>query len=153
MLSAHLNSIDVYLMTVFYRLLLSAVLTAAVPATLSLSGLGGSEISPNAALVAILFIAITIGVFISPAITAGGRNSKPKPKKAAAGREQGIVKWFNVSKGYGFVTRASGEEIFVHFRSIRGKGRKVLREGQKIEFTVTQGEKGPQAEDIEPLLK
>lgn len=153
MLSTHLNSIDVYLMTVFYRLLLSAVLAAAVTATLSFSGFSGSEISPSAALVVILFIAIAIGVFISPTITAGGNDKKPKTKKAASGREQGVVKWFNVSKGYGFVTRASGEEIFVHFRSIRGKGRKVLREGQKIEFTVTQGEKGPQADDIEPLLK
>jgi len=61
------------------------------------------------------------------------------------------VKWFNVSKGYGFVTRKTGEDIFVHFRSIQGEGRRVLREGQAVEFTVTEGDKGPQAEDVDTL--
>ncbi|MEH6556473.1 MAG: cold shock domain-containing protein [Oceanicoccus sp.] len=65
----------------------------------------------------------------------------------------GTVKWFNVSKGYGFVTRASGEEIFVHFRSISGNGRKVLREGQQIEFSVVDGDKGPQAEDVDIVVE
>ncbi|WP_297291328.1 cold shock domain-containing protein [Oceanicoccus sp.] len=61
------------------------------------------------------------------------------------------MKWFNVSKGYGFVTRKTGEDIFVHFRSIQGEGRRVLREGQAVEFTVTEGDKGPQAEDVNTL--
>ncbi|MDG1771895.1 MAG: cold shock domain-containing protein [Oceanicoccus sp.] len=61
------------------------------------------------------------------------------------------MKWFNVSKGYGFVTRKTGEDIFVHFRSIQGEGRRVLREGQAVEFTVTEGDKGPQAEDVDTL--
>lgn len=68
-------------------------------------------------------------------------------------REQGTVKWFNVSKGYGFVTRSNDEDIFVHFRSIRGKGRRILYEGQTVEFTLAEGDKGPQAEDVEPLSK
>lgn len=68
-------------------------------------------------------------------------------------REEGTVKWFNVSKGYGFVTRSTGEDIFVHFRSIRGKGRRVLYEGQSVSFRVSEGEKGPQADDVEPLGK
>jgi len=65
-----------------------------------------------------------------------------------ADRETGTVKWFNESKGFGFIEREQGEDVFVHFRSIRGEGFKTLSEGQKVEFTVTQGEKGPQADDV-----
>jgi len=68
-----------------------------------------------------------------------------------ADRETGTVKWFNESKGYGFIEREQGEDVFVHFRSIRGEGFKTLSEGQKVEFTVTQGEKGPQADDVVAL--
>ena len=65
-----------------------------------------------------------------------------------ASREEGTVKWFNVSKGFGFIVREDGEEIFVHFRSIRGEGRRSLRDGQSVSFVVTQSDKGPQAEDV-----
>lgn len=67
---------------------------------------------------------------------------------AAGDRELGRVKWFNVSKGFGFITRDNGEEIFVHFRSIRGSGRRGLRDGQRVSFVVGETEKGPQAEDV-----
>lgn len=63
-------------------------------------------------------------------------------------REHGTVKWFNESKGYGFISRQSGGDVFVHFRSIRGNGFRTLADGQKVEFAVTQGQKGPQAEDV-----
>ena len=68
-------------------------------------------------------------------------------------RETGEVKWFNVSKGFGFIRRENGEEIFVHFRSLRGpnQDRRQLREGQKVSFVVGQSEKGPQAEQVETL--
>lgn len=69
----------------------------------------------------------------------------------AGTRQHGTVKWFNVSKGFGFITRDDGEEIFVHFRSIRGGGRRGLRDGQKVSFTVADSDKGPQAEDVEAL--
>ena len=68
-----------------------------------------------------------------------------------AEREQGTVKWFNDSKGFGFIEREGGEDVFVHFSSIRGTGFKSLSEGQKVEFTVAQGDKGPQAQDVAPL--
>ena len=64
-------------------------------------------------------------------------------------RESGKVKWFNANKGFGFITRESGEDVFVHFRSIRGKGHRVLRDGQRVDFFVSDGEKGLQAEDVE----
>jgi CspA family cold shock protein len=63
-------------------------------------------------------------------------------------RENGIVKWFNNSKGYGFIQRDQGGDVFVHFRAIRGDGYRSLEEGQRVEFTVGQGQKGLQAEDV-----
>lgn len=68
-----------------------------------------------------------------------------------AERETGTVKWFNESKGYGFIEREQGEDVFVHYASIRGEGFKSLAEGQKVEFTVAQGQKGPQAQDVTPV--
>lgn len=64
-------------------------------------------------------------------------------------RETGTVKWFNEEKGFGFITRASGPDLFVHFSSIQGDGFKTLQEGQPVTFVVTQGKKGPQAEEVE----
>ncbi len=63
----------------------------------------------------------------------------------------GTVKWFNESKGFGFIEQESGPDVFAHFRAISGSGFKTLVEGQKVEFTVTQGEKGLQAENIVAL--
>ncbi|MDX1491989.1 MAG: cold-shock protein [Pseudohongiellaceae bacterium] len=65
-----------------------------------------------------------------------------------AQRESGNVKWFNASKGFGFITRDSGDDIFVHFRSIRGEGHRVLHDGQRVEFAISEGDKGLQAEDV-----
>lgn len=63
-------------------------------------------------------------------------------------RERGTVKWFNNSKGFGFIQRDQGEDVFVHFRAIRGDGYRSLEENQIVEFSVVQGQKGPQAEDV-----
>ncbi|MFT2111046.1 cold-shock protein [Marinomonas sp. 2405UD68-3] len=63
-------------------------------------------------------------------------------------REEGTVKWFNSSKGFGFLTRDNGEDVFVHYRAIRGRGRRFLIEGQLVRFYVTEGEKGKQAENV-----
>lgn len=66
-------------------------------------------------------------------------------------REQGQVKWFNNAKGFGFIQRASGEDVFVHFRSIIGDGYRSLRDGEVVEFVVTQSDKGLQAEEVKRL--
>ncbi len=66
-------------------------------------------------------------------------------------KQSGTVKWFNNDKGYGFIERASGKDLFVHFRSIVGEGHRSLSEGQSVEFTETMGAKGPQAENVVPL--
>jgi CspA family cold shock protein len=60
----------------------------------------------------------------------------------------GTVKWFNDAKGFGFIEQESGPDVFAHFSAITGDGHKSLAEGQKVEFTLTQGQKGPQAENI-----
>jgi len=60
----------------------------------------------------------------------------------------GIVKWFNEAKGFGFIEQESGPDVFAHYSAIKSEGFKTLAEGQKVEFTLTQGQKGPQAENI-----
>lgn len=66
-------------------------------------------------------------------------------------REQGIVKWFNSEKGYGFISRNSGDDVFVHHSAIQGEGFKSLNEGDSIEFDVTSGPKGLQAQNVVKL--
>jgi cold shock protein len=66
-------------------------------------------------------------------------------------REKGTVKWFKNDKGFGFIERDKGGDVFVHFKSITGDGYRSLTEGQRVEFTVTQGQKGLQAEDVKVI--
>lgn len=70
------------------------------------------------------------------------------PSYDMTNRDTGTVKWFNTSKGFGFISRDSGDDIFVHFRAIRGEGHRVLVEGQRVEFSVMNRDKGLQAEDV-----
>ena len=65
-----------------------------------------------------------------------------------SGKVTGSVKWFNETKGFGFIEQQSGPDVFAHFSAIAGDGFKTLTEGQAVQFTVTQGKKGPQAENI-----
>ncbi|MDY7563712.1 cold shock domain-containing protein [Pseudomonas sp. RTC3] len=63
-------------------------------------------------------------------------------------RETGSVKWFNDAKGYGFIQRGDGVDVFVHYRAIRGEGHRSLAEGQQVEYGLVEGQKGWQAEDV-----
>ena len=67
------------------------------------------------------------------------------------GRQVGTVKWFNDAKGFGFISRENGEDVFVHFRAIETNGFKSLKEGQKVTFTVVDGQKGLQADAVQPV--
>ena len=78
------------------------------------------------------------------------KREQKRESNASGPRESGPVKWFNVSKGFGFIVTADGDEIFVHFRSIRGENRRGLKDGQRVTFVVADSEKGPQAEDVTP---
>lgn len=65
-----------------------------------------------------------------------------------AERETGTVKWFNATKGYGFIQRAEGKDVFVHYSAINSTGYRTLEEGQEVEFEVVVGDKGPQAQNV-----
>jgi len=78
----------------------------------------------------------------------GGRSIRKQEKVKMA---QGTVKWFNGDKGYGFIEVGDGPDVFVHFSAITGGGYRSLEEGQKVEFDVTQGQKGPQAENVKVI--
>ncbi|HRV90819.1 MAG TPA: cold-shock protein [Anaerolineae bacterium] len=65
-----------------------------------------------------------------------------------ADREVGTVKWFNPNKGFGFIERNNGKDVFVHYSAINSAGYRTLEEGQRVEFTVVEGKKGPQAQDV-----
>jgi CspA family cold shock protein len=69
---------------------------------------------------------------------------------SSSDHETGTVKWFNVRKGYGFITRDAGDDVFVHFRNIEGSGRRAIEEGQRVSFVVTTGDKGLQADEVSP---
>lgn len=75
----------------------------------------------------------------------------PSLRRAAADSEEGTVKWFNPNKGFGFIVRDSGGEVFVHYRSIQGSGRRVLNEGQRVRFQLADTERGVQADRVEIL--
>lgn len=66
-------------------------------------------------------------------------------------KQTGTVKWFNESKGFGFIQRDGGPDVFAHYTNIVGEGFRSLREGQKVSFTIGEGKKGPQAENIEAI--
>lgn len=98
----------------------------------------GSQLSLNTATLGqlVVFTAVALsGIYAS-----GGSD--------AGDRELGTVKWFNTRKGYGFITRDQGEDIFVHFRNIEGSGRKSINEGERVSFIVISSDKGPQADKV-----
>jgi cold shock protein len=74
-----------------------------------------------------------------------------RSKKEMSERIVGTVKWFNSSKGYGFLSREGGPDVFVHFSAIQSQGYRTLTEGQKVEFTVEKGPKGLQASNVVPI--
>lgn len=96
------------------------------------------------------WLPLLLGVFLPAAIMLV-MALPPLPARMKGPRETGRVKWFNATKGFGFITREQGDDVFVHYRSIRGEGHRTLREGQRVEFVVVKGDKGLQAEDVQSL--
>ncbi|MET4161418.1 CspA family cold shock protein [Marinobacterium sp. MBR-111] len=113
---------------------------------------------PVLAIIAVVVLLVTLASAWQPAGSAAtARTARPFSDASEQdddegdendGREIGSVKWFNVSKGFGFITRENGDDVFVHFRNIRGRGHRSLNEGQKVRFSVRESDKGLQAEDV-----
>lgn len=102
---------------------------------------------------AVTLVAVYIGAMLSRETSSTANESYDSGAESSADeddddRELGTVKWFNSSKGFGFLTMDNGDDVFVHYRAIRGRGRRFLIEGQKVRFHVTEGEKGKQAENV-----
>lgn len=102
----------------------------------------------------LLFVIVALVASSLAARTGSGQKRQAAKGGKSPGRrkskdsEEGTVKWFNVKKGFGFITRDSGGDVFVHFRAIQGEGRRVLRQGQRVSYTVVEAEKGLQANDV-----
>jgi len=101
---------------------------------------------------AVLFSLLTAAIAVLLHLAVSFYKSSPSTNTPQtydmSNRDTGTVKWFNTSKGFGFISRDSGDDIFVHFRAIRGEGHRVLVEGQRVEFSVMNRDKGLQAEDV-----
>src|SRR5687767_13398641 len=138
---------------------LAAFITASILAFIAYLINLSTRLPEPIAYFAIALLAATITLFITNTKAGFLRKRAKKPAARTATpaatklgpKETGSVKWFSSSKGFGFITRENGEDIFVHFRSISGDGHRILREGQRVEFAVTEGSKGPQAEDVVAL--
>lgn len=136
---------------------------------LELSGVGPSYAAVTLASFVVLFAATLAAVALAPQVVVAGNlaaRAAPGARPTQAppadvddeeeldvidpndGREEGEVKWFNTNKGYGFITRDNGEDVFVHFRAIRGRGPRMLAEGQLVRYHVIRNDRGLQADDV-----
>ena len=100
------------------------------------------------------FEALYSGTAISahlPALPSDKKRKSNEIRNACNTMEQGTVKWFNDAKGYGFISRENGEDVFVHFSAIQANGFRSLKEGQPVQFNVVKGPKGWQAENVQVL--
>ena len=95
-----------------------------------------------------LWLASFISIFVACVLAVKLSSSGTASATVGAGQEVGTVKWFNAAKGFGFITRENGDDVFVHFRSIQGKGHRSLGEGQRVVFSLAEGDKGLQAVDV-----
>lgn len=97
-----------------------------------------------------LWLAVWASIFVASLLSVFTYGNKvvSREVKLGNGQEVGTVKWFNAAKGFGFITRENGDDIFVHFRSIQGKGHRSLGEGQRVIFSIAEGDKGLQAVDV-----
>jgi cold shock protein len=133
------------------RSLTASVITSAIAtiiASFTLNNINSGELT----ILAVLFFMasiITALVVTNNKTKSTSQTDQPTPVRINKSRETGVVKWFNTNKGFGFITRDNGDDVFVHFRSIRGQGHRTLIEGQRVEFNISKGEKGLQAEDVD----
>jgi CspA family cold shock protein len=139
----------------FIKILIISLIVSIIASVISIQSHAATGISESFSLLmspayaklwAISFISIFIASVLS--VKLGSSKSARSHSVISADQERGTVKWFNAAKGFGFITRENGEDVFVHFRSIQGKGHRSLGEGQAVIFSVTEGDKGLQAVDV-----
>ncbi len=154
-------------MAVIYRLFIS--LAIAIPASGFFAGANDTTASSftldfNTTLVFIIVAALS--AVLGGMVNSNNASAAARPSSSAnhqnngdddnngfdepitGDRHSGSVKWFNSNKGFGFITSDDGTDVFVHYRAIRAKGRRRLQEGQEVEFSIIDGDKGPQARDV-----
>ena len=137
-------------------LLIAAVAVQAAIVLIPVASFAGQPATLASLMLAFIAVLLQLATSQTKSTSAGAHRSASKARKVqpshaavpTAGRETGTVKWFNTSKGFGFISRDSGDDVFVHFRAIRGEGHRVLVEGQRVEFTTMMRDKGLQAEDV-----
>jgi CspA family cold shock protein len=113
------------------------------------SGFHGPSSNQDFVTIGIIFFSVLIGSILSATF-----DRSPVPYISSSGSqdiEMGTVKWFNIKKGYGFITRDQGDDVFVHYRNIQGNGRRAVGEGQRVQFIVIDGDKGLQADEVEAI--
>ena len=131
-------------------LLLLSIALQAVIVLVALPQIAGQPATLASLLLAL--VAVLLHLATPRGLSKQAKPARTNPRApSAAGREAGTVKWFNTSKGFGFISRDSGDDVFVHFRAIRGEGHRFLVEGLRVEFTIMMRDKGLQAEDVVPI--
>lgn len=154
--------------------LFNAPLAELLITELAISGIAGTYFAVAFGSFVLLCAGTLAAAGLAPpvVVTPEVASTKPAPRQPAAsapeeddwdeeediidpndGREEGEVKWFNTNKGYGFITRDNGEDVFVHFRAIRGRGPRMLTEGQIVRYYVIKNERGLQADDVSIIVE
>ncbi|WP_272642498.1 cold-shock protein [Marinomonas mediterranea] len=129
------------------RSLITSIVIALITPVLIASVLGEKIETNYLVYFGFILVAVYLGTMIGQG-SSSSASSDEFEEDENDDRELGTVKWFNSSKGFGFLTLDDGDDVFVHYRAIRGRGRRFLVEGQKVRFYVTEGEKGKQAENV-----
>ena len=132
------------------RSMTASAITSIIATVISSFALKSTD-SGELTILAVLFFLVSIItalIITNNKTESTSQSDQPGPVLLNKSRETGVVKWFNTNKGFGFITRDNGDDVFVHFRSIRGQGHRTLIEGQRVEFNISKGEKGLQAEDV-----
>ncbi len=140
----------------FFKIFIISLIVSVIASVISIQAHTASSINESFSLLMSpehtkLWLISFVSIFIACALfamTSSSRSGNFSNAEISGDQERGTVKWFNAAKGFGFITRESGEDVFVHFRSIQGKGHRSLGEGQAVIFSVTEGDKGLQAVDV-----
>jgi len=139
----------------FIKILIISLIVSTIASVVSIQAHASTNINESIALLMTpdytkLWIISFLSVWIAAILSVKATSSKSGGSDItiSGDQERGTVKWFNAAKGFGFITRENGEDVFVHFRSIQGKGHRSLGEGQAVIFSVAEGDKGLQAVDV-----